>query len=87
MAILQVLVNLLCPPSIGQYRQLSPLLLTLLLTIADASFLGSGCVARAWLLLNHHQLQSGLLAYDRVEFVLAPGRLEIRDGRLSLNIV
>jgi hypothetical protein len=32
---------------------------------ADASFLGSGCVAPAWLLSNHHQPQSDFLAYDR----------------------
>jgi len=37
MVFLQVLVALLCPSNIRQYRQISPLLLTLLLTIADAS--------------------------------------------------
>jgi hypothetical protein len=42
MAILQVLVTLTSPSSISKYRQISPLLLTLLLTNADASFLGSG---------------------------------------------
>src|SRR5215212_3583405 len=41
MAVLQALLALLCPPRIRKCRQISPLLLTLLLTIADASSLGS----------------------------------------------
>jgi hypothetical protein len=41
MAVLQALLPLLCPSSIRKYRQISPLLLTLLLTIADTSFLGA----------------------------------------------
>jgi hypothetical protein len=55
MAVLQVLITLLSPSSMRQYRQISPLLLTLLLTIADASFLGSGWVLRAGLLSNRYQ--------------------------------
>jgi hypothetical protein len=43
MAVLQVSMILLRPSSIRQYRQISLLLLTLLLTIAYASFLGSHC--------------------------------------------
>jgi hypothetical protein len=39
MAVLQVLTTLLCPSRIRQYRLISPLLLTLLLTIAAASVL------------------------------------------------
>jgi hypothetical protein len=35
MADLQVLMNLLCPSRIRKYRQISPLLLTLLLTITN----------------------------------------------------
>jgi hypothetical protein len=40
MAVFQVLMTLLSPSSIHQYRQILPLLLTLLLTIADVLFLG-----------------------------------------------
>jgi len=50
MAVLRVLLALLCPPSIRKCRRISPLLLTLLLTIARASFLGCGCSILAWLL-------------------------------------
>ena len=41
-------MDLLFPSSICQYRQISPLLLTLLLTIADASLLGSGYLIVPW---------------------------------------
>ena len=40
MAVFQAFLVLICPLSIRQYRQVSPLLLTLLLTIADTPFLG-----------------------------------------------
>ena len=70
--VLQVLMTLLLSSNICQYRSISPLLLTLRLTIADASFHGSGYLVVAWFLSNRHQRQLSFLAYVRQDSNLRP---------------
>ena len=72
-------MTLVCPSSIRSYRLISPLLLTLLLTIADASLLRFESYVLAWVWANHPQHQSSFLECTRQDSPLRPSEPQSAD--------